>query len=142
MAVSEKEMIAQGRMRLPAALAFAVPVIAQAIGIISGSEAAAIILAASTAILFRYIGWDAGAIVATAAAGIVVCAMSFQNGSQLPGSAAHAAYWMACAGALSLALQGVTGGLRGLRRAGGMPTLYSSPRTFRKGKGPAKRPSP
>ncbi len=101
----------------------AIPVLAQAIAIAIGNEPVSVAISIATAAAYLRMRWDAGVIVASGAAGLIIAASLFSPPYAAANTAANAAFWMICAGVAALALgemkvgRGSGGGIAGKKAA-------------------------
>lgn len=115
---------------------YAVPVLATAAGMLIGNEFAIIALSAITAGIFIRTKWAAGGIMASSAAGLALSAALATQDREMSGFAAHAAYWMACAGVLAVAFRVFIE--EGAHKAPDTQKQYSSRRTLSQAKARGK----
>ncbi|MFA5091320.1 MAG: hypothetical protein WC483_01635 [Candidatus Paceibacterota bacterium] len=107
--------------------ACATPVLAQIAAIIAGNELFSAAISIAVAAIFLRMRWNAGAVVASGATGIIIAAAQFTGPYAAANSAANAAYWMICAGVAALALAEMKGMGAGGGNSGGMEKKKAAP---------------
>jgi Mg2+/Co2+ transporter CorB len=85
--------------------AYAIPVLAQIAGTIMGNEFFNVAASLAIAVAYLRMGWDAGVLVASGAAGLIIAAAFFSQPGVTANAAANSAYWIVSAGVLALALE-------------------------------------